>query len=421
MESAHFRDQSIDSPIVVTSLEATRYRHFEAVLLIGATAGNLPGKAARSGLFNQSVRQAMGLPTFAEDIERISQDLFGLLARSPASYVSWQGAGGDEVQEPAPWVAALHLEARRRGLSLQGPREMATTPQAAASPVPRPAPVLSTNQVPARVTASQYQSLIDCPYQYFARAVLRLREADEVQEEMEKRDFGEFVHAILHRFHLRVPLVSALASDNARAVLLDETAAVFAAALEQNFMARAWRLQWESAIDAYIFWQRAREGEGWRWQAGELGSAFELELDGGQLLRIEGRIDRVDMRRSNDGEESAVIDYKARAQSLLNAKLNKPGEDVQLPVYIALAEANWPERGVGEAAYLGITRGEVKAALYPDAASAGQRHVVRLTHLFEKIHQGAPLPAQGNELACRYCEARGLCRRDHWPVEVADG
>ncbi len=428
MESARFRDQSIDSPVVVTSLEATRYRQFEAVLLIGAAAGNLPGKPADSGIFNQSVRRSLGLSTFSDELQTITHDLFGLLARSPACWISWQGSGNGgsgggsgDAQNPSPWVAALLLESKRRfgkSMLVANPEKtlarkpaLARHSKALAS---RPAPILASRQVPLKISASGYQSLIDCPYQFFSRAVLRLREPDDVREEMEKRDFGEFVHDILNRFHQRFPQISTVDSDDAKAALLEETAAVFAAALAQNFTARAWRLQWESAIDAYLQWQGEREAGGWHWQAGELTSGFNLELEGGQVLRIEGRIDRMDQRIVESVAESAVIDYKARAHSLLKNKLKDPGEDVQLPVYVALAEAAHPERAVTEAAYLSIERNGVKPAVYPDAQHAGQTHVLRLQRVFEQMHAQTPLPAQGIDQVCEYCEARGLCRRDHW-------
>jgi ATP-dependent helicase/nuclease subunit B len=32
----------------------------------------------------------------------------------------------------------------------------------------------------------------------------------------------------------------------------------------------------------------------------------------------------------------------------------------------------------------------------------------------DRIAQGAPLPALGEGMACEYCAARGLCRKDFW-------
>ncbi len=476
MEEARFRDQSIDSPIVMTSLEATRYRHFDATILIGASAGNLPGKPASTGVFNQSVRRLLGLSTHADALDTMTHDLFGVLNRSDEIWISWQSNGGnaDEPASPSPWVAALLLQAKRAGgfdavnfvkqmnaISV----DLANTPSPSippprggrqAKPLPldggevgervvvkqlpysndvsikstsaetpistgilshfasRPAPVLAPGQVPAKISASGYQSLIDCPYQYFSRAVLKLRTVDEVEEEMEKRDFGEFVHDILYRFHLRFGDISDIDLNELRDGLLEETEVVFASALEQNFMARAWRLQWESAIDAYLDWQIKREAQGWRWRAGEFENGFSLPLENGGSFRLEGRLDRIDQRESDGVLQTAVIDYKARAAVALQTKLKSVGEDVQLPVYAALAEAAHPEYPVAEAAYLSIERDGVKQVAYPEPERMGEAHVMRLHTMFEALHEAAPLPAQGVEKVCQFCEARGLCRRDYW-------
>ncbi len=418
LETARFRDASIDSPIVMTSLEATRFRQFDAVILLGAADTNLPGKSANRAVFNQSVRAMLGLATRAETLTEITQDLYGLFCRSQTQWVSWQASveSADEPQNPSPWIAALELAAKRAwGGSLRVAKSLPdqTQPLAARSSkiAVRPAPMLAFEQVPERVSASGYQSLVDCPYRYFSRSVLKLNEADAVKEEMEKRDFGEYVHDILNRFHQRVAVVSHGEKPAMRAALLEETHAVFDGAIEQNFMARAWRLQWESAIDDYLAWQTAREGAGWRWHAGELKNGFPMLLDNGATVNIEGRLDRVDWR---DEFGMAVIDYKARAVTTLQAKLKRPGEDVQLPVYTALAEASMPEREVNEAAYLSIERGGVKALAIDDAHDAAQENVVRLEQILVALHAGAPMPAQGVEAVCNFCEARGLCRRDYW-------
>jgi ATP-dependent helicase/nuclease subunit B len=33
---------------------------------------------------------------------------------------------------------------------------------------------------------------------------------------------------------------------------------------------------------------------------------------------------------------------------------------------------------------------------------------------FQRMRAGAPMPALGEGKACQYCDARGLCRKDHW-------
>lgn len=438
LEAARFRDVSIASPIVLTSLEATRLRSFEGVLVIGASASNLPGTPVAGSVFNQSVRHILGLPTHLEQMQSITRDLAGLMQRTPVCHISWQSDAAAEPVPPAPWVHALIVEARRQGQEIVN----IETPQSARIFSPKwpenrthtgvykkaPAPVVKNAQLPARISASAYQSLIDCPYQFFARHILGLREADQIEEAMDKRDFGELVHAILRRFHARFALISAQDEATLKAALAEETAAVFKEAMQQNFIARAWLLQWQSAIDAYLGWQRQREAEGWRWQQGEVPRQLAIPLSGGATITLEGRIDRIDSRpvcSTPAADERAVIDYKARDAATMRKKLKQAGEDAQLPVYAALLSAQAESAPAApapapapapivEAAYLSIMRGEVKPVAYTEVVEAGVQARARLAQLFEMLHRGAGLPAQGVEAVCEHCEARGLCRRDHW-------
>ena len=412
LEEAHFRDTGIDSPVVVTSLAATRFRRFDGVIVIGASARHLPGAPQSDGLFNQSVRRAMGLRTHRDEAVSITHDLAGLLQGCKRAWMSWQSDATDEPSPPAPWLHALILEARRAGADiLQSPVPEAALSSGGAHVRSAPMPSLLAEQVPARISASGYQSLVDCPYQYFARAVLRLRETDEIAEAMDKRDFGELVHAILHRFHRRHPRVTGIDEAVLHGAFREESEAVFAQALQQNFLARAWLQQWQDVLPSYLDWQRSREAAGWQWQAGEVSGTLDVAGAAGTALVLEGRIDRIDARGDSPGA-IAVIDYKARQATALRQKLRAAGEDVQLPVYAALMSAQGSD--VQSAAYLAISADGVKAVELEDAAAAGAQARGRLAEMFAALRQGAALPAQGIESVCRTCEMRGLCRRDHW-------
>ena len=119
-------------------------------------------------------------------------------------------------------------------------------------------------------------------------------------------------------------------------------------------------------------------------------------------MLLKGRIDRVD--ESENG--IAVIDYKTQGASVLREKAQDAGEDVQLAVYELLLGED-----VFEAAFLSIDK-EVR--LYPQQDRRAHENLERLATIFEEMHAGSPLPAQGLESVCRHCDMRGLCRKDHW-------
>jgi ATP-dependent helicase/nuclease subunit B len=131
-----------------------------------------------------------------------------------------------------------------------------------------------------------------------------------------------------------------------------------------------------------------------------------MTLTNGTPLTLKGTLDRLD----EGGNGRTVIDYKMKAKSDLRKQLKLPGEDVQLPVYALLAG----ERTT-QATYLSFHQDTVET-VQPEgdiqelAADVAQR----LQAIFEAMHAGAGLPAQGTEAACAMCEMEGVCRRSYW-------
>jgi ATP-dependent helicase/nuclease subunit B len=406
LEAATFVEHSIDSPVVFTHLAAARLRPFDGVILLGAEADRLPGAPA-SGFFNQRVRAELGLPGHADNARDMQADLFALLATCPDTLVLWRAREAGEEVAVSPWferLDALHRQTWKAGLEDAALRHwlndlaMSARPSAG-TPVPAPVP----RALPARLSVSAYNSLVACPYQYFARHVLKLNEEDEISAEVDKADYGSLVHAILYRFHRRHPLLSNIADETLFADLLEETRQAFAAPAAQDWFSQAWRLRWEARIEPYIQWQKQREQEGWRWQEGEQRQEREFALPGGSIT-LYGRLDRIDRR----ADQVAVLDYKTESPQGLRDKHQARGEDVQLAAYALLLGDS-----VAETGFVSLEDSPPKW-LAAESADAGQEGR-RLVAIFTGLNQGASLPAQGIEQVCTYCEMRGLCRRDYWP------
>jgi ATP-dependent helicase/nuclease subunit B len=426
LEAAEFRDSGISSPVAFTQLSLTRLRAFDAVVLVGCDAAHLPGPGVESVFFNESVRAQLGLPTSEQRIAQIRDDLIGLLSRCGSALVTWQKLRNGEPNLPSPLFERLevfHQMAWRGGLEDGDLAErlpqavidppllpgMAQAPLLPAGTMP-PAPVLDSARIPARISASGYNSLVACPYQFYARYALGLREPDEVRETLEKRDFGEYVHRILRDFHARFSSIA----DRPRAEIEDLLAQisdrVFRAATEADYLSHAWALRWRALIPRYLDWQLDRERDGWRFHAAEMKREIVIELPGGGSLTLEGRLDRVDRRDSQGMRTFAVLDYKTRNAKALKDALATPGEDVQLPVYAALISE--PVEG---AFYLSLDRdAPVEVPVGDDIGEAVSEAVGRLREIFAALHAGAPAPAQGIDAACEWCEMKGLCRKDYW-------
>jgi ATP-dependent helicase/nuclease subunit B len=416
LEAATFHDRGVESPVVFTYLAATRLRSFDAVLICGCDAQHLPGPETHSRVFNQGVRAELGLPMRRDELRAIEDDLSSLIVNSGVTLLTWQRQALGEDNLLSPLIARLvalhelaygdpleenHLARRIVSSQIESPQPI---------PLPaitrRPQPRAPAELVPREISASAYNSLVACPYQFYARHILKLGEFDEVLELLDKRDYGSRLHAVLAKFHRAFPVLLDSASEDAQRALDTITDEIFADALANNYLARAWVLRWKALIPVYLDWQREREAAGWRWYAGEAKRRLEIITAEGRKFAIVGRIDRVDQHL--DGRV-AVVDYKTTPKSRLSAKLKHEGEDVQLPLYALL----WGG-AVAAALFLTLDNDQVKPVEQSELDDLVEANRSRIAAIYDRLHAGVPLPAHGVDEVCRYCEARGLCRKDYW-------
>jgi ATP-dependent helicase/nuclease subunit B len=279
-------------------------------------------------------------------------------------------------------------------------REVAVQPTA----IPMPSGALLPL---TKVSTSVYEDLRRCPYRFFALRQLGLRSADELDAEVDKRDFGNWLHAVLGHFHealLETPTQDPLQ----RGAFITEAAARATRELglsDAEFLPFA--AAWPAVRDGYLDWLAGHEADG----AVFVESEAEKEQALGSL-RLVGRLDRID--RSADGQ-AFVIDYKTESASVTKERVKDPAEDTQLAFYAALVADD-----TLRAAYVNV--GEKSSGTQtveqPHVVEARDALVAGIIDDFTRIAEGAALPPLGEGAVCDYCAARGLCRKDFWSDEV---
>ena len=406
LDAQTFRDMSVDSPVVFTHLAATRWRRFDAVLLLGCDADHLPGQPGAGQWFNDAVRGALGLPVSADKLRQVRADLDGLLALNDTVLATWQESKDGEPNLLSPWLELMRADRDliEPELATMLPLAQVRTESAAlplAQGMPQPSALLGL--LPQRISPSGYNALVACPYQYYARYILRLDDLDEVREALDKRDYGEWVHRILQRFHDETPELSGLSRNALDARLEQISGEVFAEAVQHDFLAHGWRLRWQAQQSGYLDWQLDRERAGWHFEAAERDRQVAVDED----LVLRGRLDRLD---AGEGGAQRVLDYKTRSKSSLTAVLKLPGEDVQLACYVAMS-------GAQSAAFVALDdskAGVVEVEPGQDVVELAELNLERLKTVFGQIRGGAALPANGVDQACGYCAMHGLCRKGWW-------
>jgi ATP-dependent helicase/nuclease subunit B len=405
MEATPFIAPAVDDRVLMLPLSGARLRSFDAVLMVGADARHLPSAQNETLFFANAVRRELGLHTRESRQRQQLRDFTGLLQANPAVVLSWQAQQDGEPNPVSLWIERLALSQARAGLGELRRHPIDVAPRwLRAAPPTRPAPSAPA-LLPQRLSASGYNSFIACPYQFFATRMLGLSGLDEFSDMPEKRDYGDWLHQVLHAYHSAL-LSDAVAEAERESLLRRCTDQVFGEALARNTAAIAFYARWQKALPAYLAWANEREAQGWQFVMGERRFERRLEWTAGSIT-LHGRIDRID---ANADGERAVLDYKTRDAASLRARL-KEGEDHQLAFYGLLSDAP-----VASASFVALepTRNKAGDAEAPHYAESQQALLAHILASMQAIAAGMPLPANGIEAACRYCEVRGLCRKGAW-------
>ena len=420
LESAVFSEPAppADRRVVILPLNGARMRRFDGVVVVGCDDAQLPSAQPEWLFFSNDVRRELGLPDRAQRFAQQARDLAEVLLNQPEVVLTWQRHGGrGEPNRLSGWLERLQRRLAVVGVRIDTPVVLPNL-QTRRQPTDMPAPAAPA-LVPSTLSAAAYNSLRRCPYQFFVGRMLRLGELEEVSDELEKRDVGEVLHAILHRFHRH--LLDAPIHDlvDRQALLQSITDEQFGPMLAEDGNALRFYRRWQAVMPSYLAWQAAREVEGWHFEAGEVDVDTSITLPDERPLRLRGRIDRIDVHREHG---VAVLDYKTQSPMVLVRRAKTPFEDCQLPFYGVLdarADAG------GWVSLDGEARGDKRDVALPDFKQVVDWLLEQMEKDMTALAAGAPLPAFGDESACRYCAARGLCRKGYWtegaPREPAEG
>jgi ATP-dependent helicase/nuclease subunit B len=208
-----------------------------------------------------------------------------------------------------------------------------------------------------RSSATRLSTFAACPYQYFARYVLDLKEREEFK--LEPLDLGNFYHRVLDSLQKKLSeenkdfvtvedkeLLELLNEQISNLMQTDAFISNFARRSAHNtFIINSAAEVLENCVLAIA--QMVRAGSfrpalsevsfGKVRNAQDRIGKFELALADGRLLSLDGKIDRLDIAEFDGIIIAAVFDYKRRGASFNWSKLYY-GLDMQLPIYLLAAK-----------------------------------------------------------------------------------
>jgi ATP-dependent helicase/nuclease subunit B len=204
-----------------------------------------------------------------------------------------------------------------------------------------------------RSSATRLSTFAACPYRYFARYALDLRERCEFK--FEPLDVGLFYHRVLDQLFKSLAgektnlaeatneqLLELLTAQIRNLIRTDAFVSNFARHSNYNlFVIRSAGEVLERAVLAIA--EMVRAGD-FRPSATEIAfgqvknattslGEYKVELPEGRILFLDGKIDRLDVAQFSDGKVAVLFDYKRSGQSF-NWSEFCHGLDLQLPIYM---------------------------------------------------------------------------------------
>ncbi len=276
-----------------------------------------------------------------------------------------------------------------------------------------------------RFSASQLETYIACPFQFFCKYVLKL-EPDERRDELDENytERGSRIHKILEELEKLKQQAQDQESDEelARIAVGAELNVGMADASEIDLgLVEIERRRLIQTIERYVVQLRDYERDPeyrpiphrFEVEFGKADSPYPyLELGRGPgLVRLQGKIDRIDLVETPEGRGFRVIDYKSgsgpSATEVRKARL------LQLPLYamaveqIILADELVQLRDVG---YWALRTDGYRPIVFDEWTAVQQALESYIAELVSRLRRGVFVVDSQVDGCEGFCDSRAICR-----------
>lgn len=314
--------EGIGSPVLILgALEARQYEA-DVTILAGLNEGTWPKGISTDPWLNHQMRLKLGLPDPQRRIGLSAHDF--CLAFSAA-----EGKEASTIVKPiyltrsikkagTPTLASrwwLRLETILKANQLECPYDQETP--ALAQQLNRPSEMVTLEppcpRPPKRSRPKEYsvtdlELLVRDPYSHYAKRILRLKKIEELNQDLEARDFGQYVHQTLDLYHKKFKAVQDKRGETpSNLTLLNCGKIVFYPIITDPIVQQFWWPRFEQ-IAAWL--QQQWENKSSTEHAyTELECHYKLSLEGEEFL-LKTIMDRVEL---DEAGNASIIDYKTGA------------------------------------------------------------------------------------------------------------
>lgn len=185
----------------------TRNLDFDTVIFLGLNEGLMPASGGLHSYIPYNLRKAFTLPTFDQQDSIYAYLFYRLLQRSTKSYLFYNSEATQRISgEPSRYIQQLRMES---GLAIKE--------SVLVNPIhfekSKPIVVQKSSQVMAYLkryiegaqiqafTPSAISTYLDCRLRFYFKYIQRIKEPEELEEEIDNRIFGNILHKALENVY----------------------------------------------------------------------------------------------------------------------------------------------------------------------------------------------------------------------------
>ena len=398
------------------ALSAIRFSHYSAVVMIGCDARQLPSTKDYGSVFSRAMLKELDEALPESEYIQQARDLSQLLTSHEHVDLLWQEyQQAQEKNRLCGWLARLQMDMPdlTKPIALND-ASVDSQPQTRSS-----TPILNTGLLPNQLSPSAYKALRSCPYQFYVTYVLGLKSPKALQEQSDFGQIGSLLHVILHQFYQDYQQQTFPDDLAKRPWMIDRLEKIskeqWRILIAQNGQLFSDQHKWFQQMESLVDWQIELEKNGWTFAESEKTVEFALQLTSGDLITIFGRVDRVDIK---DNSDLKVLDYKFKNGDKLKFSQDHLADDPQILIYSqALTEIHQHRhREVKKAGWVSLREAkeeqrDLEIEVTPETLKQIEEQI---REDLNQIWTGVPMPANGPQQVCKYCDARGICRKGMW-------
>ncbi len=349
--------------IQIMGLFETRSLQFDNVIIMDLNEGVIPNVSGSEPLIPKALLEAIGINRLNQDEDIQRYYFMRLIKGAKNAYLIYDDNPDKERSRLLEEIIWQEEKLNKRPGIIQASRAKFDI-----SGVIIPKETIKKNQKiidylknDLEYSSSSIDTYLSCPLKFYYQYVLRLREKENLLDEAENKDIGNFVHELLENtfscFKGKRPLLDSKFVES----FYREFEELFKNSLEKRMGEEAFMVKdiLKSALDKFLKSEKKRNPEKILFM--EEKRTKEIMRLNDKTLKFTWRADRIDLVNEKD---ILVIDYKTGSTSKFPKDLKKLENNTlnrnlifetihsfQLPIYCYFVKRDFPDHNINAALY----------------------------------------------------------------------